>query len=133
MAHSREARLPFLDRRIAELALSLPPQFLHRGGVRKAILRDAVRDVVPAVVLDRRDKVGFEPPQARWLQDPAVMARMAEVVLDPGSRAAALYDRATLESDVRAGRWRDPKGAWRVFNLALWLAALDRVPAGAPT
>jgi asparagine synthase (glutamine-hydrolysing) len=134
MAHSREARLPFLDRRIAELALSLPPQFLVRGGVRKAILRDAVRGTVPDVVLDRRDKVGFEPPQESWLNDGAVMARIADVVLDPGARAGELFDRAALEADVREGRWRDPRAAWRVLNLELWLAALvrDRVPAGAP-
>ncbi|HWC26820.1 MAG TPA: asparagine synthase (glutamine-hydrolyzing) [Solirubrobacteraceae bacterium] len=125
MAHSREARLPFLDRRIAELALSLPPQFLQRGGVRKAILRDAVRDSVPDVVLARRDKVGFEPPQTAWLHDGAVRARIAEVVLDPAARGGALYERAALEADVRAGRWRDPKAVWRVFNLELWLAAVD--------
>ncbi len=131
MAHSREARLPFLDRRIANFAFSLPPQFLHRGGVRKAILRDAVRGTVPDVVLDRRDKVGFEPPQATWMHDAAVMARIAEVVLDPGARGHALHDRAALEADVRSGRWRDPKAVWRVFNLELWLTALDRdrVPA----
>jgi asparagine synthase (glutamine-hydrolysing) len=133
MAHSREARLPFLDRRIAEFALSLPPQFLQRDGVRKAILRDAVRGIVPQVVLDRRDKVGFEPPQAAWLRDEAVFARMSEVILDRSARGASLYDRAALEADVRAGAWRDPRGAWRVFNLELWLGSLvrDRVPAAA--
>ena len=88
---------------------------------------------MPQVVLDRRDKVGFEPPQAAWLRDGAVMARMAEVVLDREARGAELYDRVTLEADVRAGQWRDPKGAWRIFNLELWLGALvvDRVPAAA--
>ena len=131
MAHGREARMPFLDRRIAEFALSLPPQFLHRGGVRKAILRDAVRGLVPDVVLDRTDKVGFEPPQAAWLRDEAVMARVAEVVLDRAATGAALYDRGALEADVRAGRWRDPKAVWRVFNLELWLAALGRAGVSA--
>jgi asparagine synthase (glutamine-hydrolysing) len=133
MAHSREARLPFLDRRIAEFALSLPPRFLQRDGVRKAILRDAVRGIVPQVVLDRRDKVGFEPPQAAWLRDEAVFSRMSEVILDRSARGASLYDRAALEADVRAREWRDPRGAWRVFNLELWLGSLvrDRVPAAA--
>ena len=42
-------------------------------------------------------------------------------------------ERAALEADVRAGEWRDPKGAWRVFNLELWLGsfARDRVAAAA--
>jgi asparagine synthase (glutamine-hydrolysing) len=135
MAHGREARLPFLDRRVAEFALSLPPHFLHRGGVRKAILRDAVRGTVPDVVLERRVKVGFEPPQAAWMRDGAFMSRIAEVVLDPAARGGVLYDRGAMEADVRAGRWRDPKAAWRIFNLELWLESLahDRVPAAAPT
>jgi asparagine synthase (glutamine-hydrolysing) len=133
MAHGREARLPFLDRRIAEFALSLPPQFTARGGVRKAILRDAVRGLVPDVVLERTDKVGFEPPQATWLRDPALTARIAEVVLDRAAAGAHLYDRGVLEADLRAGSWRDPKAIWRVFNFELWLTELgrDRAPAGA--
>ena len=64
MAFSREVRLPFLDRRVAEYALSLPPTVsVVWAGVRKAVLRDAVRGLVPDEVLARRDKVGFETPQ----------------------------------------------------------------------
>jgi hypothetical protein len=58
---------------------------------------------------------------------------MSEVILDRSARGASLYDRAALEADVRAREWRDPRGAWRVFNLELWLGSLvrDRVPAAA--
>jgi len=123
MAHSREVRLPFLDRRIAELTYSLPPEFLYRDGVTKRVLRDAVHDVVPAQVLDRREKVGFETPEASWLTTPEMIAHVTEVLLDPGARAGALLDRQALEADVRAGRWRDPNAAWRALNLELWLQA----------
>ncbi len=67
MAHSREVRLPYLDRRVAEYAFSLPAAFLCQDGVTKRILRDAVRGLVPESILARRDKIAFEPPQARWL------------------------------------------------------------------
>lgn len=121
MAHSREVRLPYLDRRIAELALSLPPDFLYRDGVRKAVLRDAARGVVPGEVLDRRDKVGFETPERRWLNEPAAVGRAADVLLDGDARTARWLDRAPLEADVRSGRWRDHKALWRGLNLELWL------------
>jgi asparagine synthase (glutamine-hydrolysing) len=121
MAHSREVRLPYLDRRVAELALSLPPEFLYRGGVRKAVLRDAARGVVPAEVLDRRDKVGFETPERRWLNEPAAMDRAAGVLLDGDTRTARWLDRPALEADVRAGEWRDHNALWRALNLELWL------------
>ncbi|UGS38765.1 asparagine synthase (glutamine-hydrolyzing) [Capillimicrobium parvum] len=128
MAHAREVRLPFLDRRIAEFALSLPAQLLYRDGETKAVLRDALRGTVPDRVLDRREKVGFEPPQARWMADPALAAHARDVLLDAGARTAALVDRSALEADARAGTWRDPAGAWRALSLELWLRAFERVP-----
>jgi asparagine synthase (glutamine-hydrolysing) len=131
MAHSREVRLPFLDRRLAELALSMPPAFLHRDGMTKSVLRDAVRGVVPAGILARRDKVGFETPQARWFATPPVVALITDVLLDPAARARGVYDTAAIEADARAGSWRDAAGIWRALNLELWLGAVTgaRPPA----
>jgi len=127
MAHSREVRLPFLDRRVAELALSLPPGFLLDGGLTKRVLRDAVRDLVPAEVLARRDKVGFEPPQAQWLSSPTGRAWAAEVLLDPAARDGGVVDAAAVEADLRAGAWRDPDALWRAMNVELWRDAFDPV------
>lgn len=124
MAHSREVRLPFLDRRIAELALSLPASFLYHDGVTKRILRDAGRGLVPDGILDRTDKVGFEPPQRSWLEESALRAHVAEVLLDPTARSRSLYDAGEIEADSRAGRWRDPDGIWRAYNVEVWLRSL---------
>jgi asparagine synthase (glutamine-hydrolysing) len=121
MTHSREVRLPFLDRRVAEFALSLPAEFLYRDGATKAILRHAVRGVVPGEVLARTDKIGYEPPQAHWFAKPSFLARISDVLLDPQARARGIYDPAGIETDLRAGRWRDPNGIWRALNLELWL------------
>jgi asparagine synthase (glutamine-hydrolysing) len=125
MTHSREVRLPFLDRRIAEFALSLPPEFLYRDGASKAILRHAVGGVVPAQVLSRRDKVGYEAPQARWFSDPRFVSRISDVLLDRRARTRGWYSPDAIEADAAAGRWRDPNGIWRALNLELWLQALQ--------
>ena len=125
MAWSRELRLPLLDRRIAEFAFSLPVDFLYREGVSKRILRDVGQGLVPDRVLKRRDKVGYEPPQQHWLADSQVAIKVAEVMLDPAARSRGLYDTGVIETDVKAGRWRDPKGIWRALNAELWL----RLPA----
>jgi asparagine synthase (glutamine-hydrolysing) len=124
MTHSREVRLPFLDRRVAEFALSLPAEFLYRDGVTKAVLREAARGIVPSEILARRDKVGFEPPEAVWFSRPAFLARISEVLLDGRALARGLYDRHEIEMDLRAGHWRSPRGIWRALNLELWLQAL---------
>jgi asparagine synthase (glutamine-hydrolysing) len=130
MAHSREVRLPFLDRRVAEFSLSLPPSFAYERGLSKRILRDALRADVPAAVLDRRDKIGFSPPQENWMNTPAVRDRVGEVLLDEASRRRGLYDPAAIEADLRARRWRDHGGIWRAFNAELWLRAAEERSAG---
>jgi asparagine synthase (glutamine-hydrolysing) len=123
MAHSREVRLPFLDRRIIELAFSLPADFLCRRGVQKRILRDAIADRVPAEILAPRPKVGFETPEAQWLSQPRALALIGDRLLDHGARIGPFLDRRALTADVRAGRLRDPNGVWRLLNLELWLEA----------
>jgi asparagine synthase (glutamine-hydrolysing) len=119
MAHSRELRLPFLDRRIAELAFSLPPSWVYEDGVTKRILRDAGRGLVPESILGRTDKVGYEPPQQRWLASGAFRERIRAVLLDGND----LFDAQAIERDA-GGSWRDPAGIWRALNAALWLRAL---------
>jgi asparagine synthase (glutamine-hydrolysing) len=131
MAHSVELRLPFLDRRIAEFALSLAPGLLYRDGYRKAVLRDAVREDVPAAVLDRRDKVGYETPEEQWFASPAGRGRIAEIVLDRDARAGGYYEPGAIERDVASGSWRDVHAVWRAVNAELWLRAFGGAPVGA--
>jgi asparagine synthase (glutamine-hydrolysing) len=123
MAHGREVRLPFLDRRVAEFALSAPAELLHWGGQRKQLLRDAARGIVPDPIIERRDKIGFEPPQARWLTAGRARSWIADVLLDPSARTRGLYDSAALAADLRAGAWRDHDALWRALNAELWLGS----------
>jgi asparagine synthase (glutamine-hydrolysing) len=125
MAHSREVRLPFLSAELAEFCLSLPAGFLYRDGVRKAVLRCAVRGIVPTIVLERRDKIGFETPQAAWLSEPDWVLRICEVLLDPAAKARGLFDLGAVEADAAAGHWRDAQGIWRALNLELWLRSIQ--------
>jgi asparagine synthase (glutamine-hydrolysing) len=59
MFHSIENRSPFLDRSLFEFAASIPTRHLIQRGFAKAVLRDAVRDIVPAAIVDNRRKIGF--------------------------------------------------------------------------
>lgn len=62
MAFGVECRLPFLDHRLVAFARGLPPEFSLRRGWTKAVLRAALRGVVPDAVLDRPIKLGFPGP-----------------------------------------------------------------------
>ncbi len=62
MSFSIENRSPFLDRKLFELAYSIPVRHMMREGSAKAVLRDAMRGIVPDPILDNRRKVGFNAP-----------------------------------------------------------------------
>jgi len=67
MAVSLEARTPFLDHRVAEFALRLPPSFKLKGSSGKRILRQLLSRYVPES-LTNRPKMGFSIPLGRWLR-----------------------------------------------------------------
>ena len=67
MAHSLEARVPFCDQVVAELALALPRQLKVRGFPKKRLLRQAVAPLLPRRILHGR-KRGFSIPAAAWLR-----------------------------------------------------------------
>ncbi len=67
MAFNREVRMPFLDHRLVEFVFTLPDACLHRHGWTKWILREAIKGTVPEPIRQRVDKLGYMPPQRRWL------------------------------------------------------------------
>ena len=94
MAHSIESRVPFLTPRLVEFVQRLPEAFLIADdGLTKNVFRRAMRGIVPDAILDRRDKIGFEPPQRKWLAalDPWVRATLSR---ESASRVPCLPKRA---------------------------------------
>jgi asparagine synthase (glutamine-hydrolysing) len=62
MYFSIENRSPFLDRRLFEAAYSIPEKHLIQDGIKKSVLRDAVRSIVPQEIINNPKKVGFNAP-----------------------------------------------------------------------
>jgi asparagine synthase (glutamine-hydrolysing) len=62
MGHGVEARVPFLDYRLVEFAISIPADQKMDGDMTKIILRKAMMDYLPSAVMNRKDKIGFETP-----------------------------------------------------------------------
>lgn len=67
MHFSIENRAPLLDRDLVEFAYRIPTRWLVREGLGKAVLRDAVRGIVPDMIIDNPRKVGFNAPLAEFL------------------------------------------------------------------
>ena len=123
MAFSIEARVPFLDYRLIELAFQLSPAEKLHAGETKGVLRRAMRGIVPDAILDRRDKRGFETPVMPWLFR-RHLAWLRDLLLSGRAVERGLLDRtaiaATLERN--AGGLRGPgHEIWRMVSLELWL------------
>jgi asparagine synthase (glutamine-hydrolysing) len=69
MAHGREVRLPFLNHELVEFIFSLPAHFKMQDGWTKWILRNAMRKKLPNEIIWRTNKIGYEPPQHKWMQN----------------------------------------------------------------
>lgn len=68
MAHSIEARLPFLDYRVVNWAMGIAGTRKMEGYWNKVLLREAMRGRIPESVRMRPDKMGFETPDAKWIR-----------------------------------------------------------------
>ncbi|HEY0059372.1 MAG TPA: asparagine synthase (glutamine-hydrolyzing) [Flavisolibacter sp.] len=78
MASSVEVRLPFLSHELVEFLFTLPAHLKIRDGWTKWLLRKAVETKLPKEIVWRKDKVGFEPPQKEWMQNPQVAQSIRE-------------------------------------------------------
>lgn len=67
MMNGVEIRMPFLDHRIVEFAFSIPYSSKIRNGYGKAIVRDALSDLMPQSIVYRKDKIGFNAPVNAWM------------------------------------------------------------------
>ena len=116
MLASIEARAPYLDREVMELALPLPATLKVRGFTTKAILKEAARGVVPGGVIRRR-KRGLSVPVARWLNTGlATLAErhLAAPRLFPGAPTARLL------AEHRSGRRNHGRKLWPLLMAEVW-------------
>ncbi|TVR98528.1 MAG: N-acetylglutaminylglutamine amidotransferase [Rhodospirillales bacterium] len=122
MAFGLEARVPFLDHELVELAARVPPEHKVRDG-GKGILKDVAREIIPSEVIDR-PKGYFPVPALKYIQGPYL-----DLVRDvlTGERAAA---RGLFRRDALETLFADPEGQitplrgsklWQVALLEMWL------------
>jgi asparagine synthase (glutamine-hydrolysing) len=128
MAWSIESRVPFLDYRLVEWLVSLPAEVKLASGRTKAVMRHALRGLVPDPILDRRDKMGFVTAQEDWMRD-ALRPAVERCFADPDFPLSSLVDPAVVLREYRrwlAGQSRLPQtDFFRLFVLARWMKRFD--------
>jgi asparagine synthase (glutamine-hydrolysing) len=96
MAFGIEGRYPFLDHRLVEWVLTLPPEMNLMRGWNKLLLREALGPVLPDGIRWRRSKVGFVTPQSEWIRTtlrPALICWASR----PSERLGQIVDRSQLK------------------------------------
>ena len=122
MAHSLEARLPFLDQELVDYILRLPTDAIIRDGWNRRVLRDGLADVLPASVRNRRKKIGFTTPEFRWYR--RQRATLQSLLRSPRFRARPYWHAAAVAEGFRAacaGEIAESMFFWRVINAEIWL------------
>jgi asparagine synthase (glutamine-hydrolysing) len=79
MAHSREVRLPFLSHELVEFLFSLPAEMKIHNGWTKYIQRKTFEPLLPQEITWRKDKIGYEPPQKKWMEKTEVKDQIREI------------------------------------------------------
>ena len=121
MAHSLEARVPFLSHKLIDWALTVPTELKLRGTTGKFILRNAVAPWLPKSVL-KRPKQGFQMPLADWLRGRfGDFARQAWH--DSGAASAGYLDPAAVEqlfAEHRRGEADHSRMLYAIAVFSLW-------------
>lgn len=128
MANSLEVRSPLLDHELAELAMSLPPQWKMRNGKGKQIFLKAVGDRLPPELL-RLPKKGFGVPLAAWFRG-SLRSMLwdhltSRAFLDRGMVSQHFVSHLLKEHDT--GRRDNSHWLWMLLMLELWFRNLDQV------
>ncbi|MFN2628077.1 MAG: asparagine synthase (glutamine-hydrolyzing) [Gaiellaceae bacterium] len=131
MAHSLEARVPYLDPLVTTFAFALPTRHKLRGLAKKVLLRRAVAPLVPKRIV-RGKKRGFSIPAAAWLRgelEPFARETLSAATLDrqgffrPGAVAGILDRHVTGREDLS-------RQLWGLLAFTLWYERhVERAPA----
>ncbi len=122
MAVSLEARTPFLNREVMQLAWSMPMAQKASDGVGKKVLRELLKEFVPTHLMDR-PKAGFALPIGRWLRGP--LADWAESLLGKEAldRSEILNSSKVMQvwSEHRSGRRDHESLVWSILMYQSWI------------
>ena len=121
MAHSLEARVPYLDHRFVEFVAALEPGFKQSGDTRKYLLKKLAEKFLPREIVHRR-KQGFVMPLSEWLA--GGLKPQVERSLGPAGLARRGLFRAGalggLLDEHRSGRRNHAGRLWALTVLELW-------------
>jgi asparagine synthase (glutamine-hydrolysing) len=126
MAHSIESRIPFLDYRLVEFVLGLPDDFKIKHGMTKAVLRDGMQGIIPDMIKNRVDKIGFATPEEEWFKTSGHkhFRKLLEEAVTV-SDGIILPDSLKDFDDIINGKRAFSPLPWRLINFGAWMKSFN--------
>jgi len=121
MAHSIEARVPFLDHFFVEFVAGIPSHLKLKGTESKYILKKAFSDMIPETILNRK-KMGFGVPVSRWFRK-ELKNYIYEILLDQRTLNRGYFKREKVRQlldDHVALRYDHSARLWALLVLEIW-------------
>jgi asparagine synthase (glutamine-hydrolysing) len=121
MAFSLEARSPFMDHHVVELAARMPRELKLSGGRSKRILVDTFRDLLPESI-QKRPKMGFGVPLDHWFRH-ELREMVTDTLLDSRTLGRGYFEPATVRRLVEehaASQWDHSSRLWLLLVFELW-------------
>ena len=128
MRFSIEGRVPFLDFRLTELLFSLPDEAIIKNGWNKFILRESTKDLLPKLINERRNKIGFTTPENEWFKKKS--DDILTFFTGEQFEAKKYVNQAEVVmafKDFIAGKTDDTMLFWRILNLELWMREFIKI------
>lgn len=129
MAHSLEARSPFLDHHVVELAALMPIRLKFGAGRAKQILLDTFPDLLPPAIQTRR-KMGFGVPLSVWFRG-ELRDLLRDTLLSSQATARGYFDPRAVErliDEHESGRWDHSHRLWNLLVFEEWHRQYVDVP-----
>jgi asparagine synthase (glutamine-hydrolysing) len=125
MAHGVEARVPFVDNELMDLAGSLDDAYLMVGSTTKKLLRDSLGSFLPPLVRDRTDKIGFQTAEQVWMGNNKI--KFKQLVRDSVESCPRFFNEQTVRicDGVIDGTTVFTQVPWRVISFGLWKRIFD--------
>lgn len=122
MRFSIEGRVPFLDFNLLRYIFSLPDEAIIEAGWNKNILRKAVSDLLPEMIVKRRNKIGFTTPENEWFLRMKNM--IYSIFLSESFANRPYFNQPEVLKQFEyfiQGKNDDSMMFWRMLNVELWL------------
>ncbi|MBL0356329.1 MAG: asparagine synthase (glutamine-hydrolyzing) [Chitinophagaceae bacterium] len=122
MCNSVEARVPFLDHRLVDFTTQLPADYLDGKQESKKILLEGLKDILPAPILTRKDKIGFVTSEEQWVRK-QFTPEFREMLKQSISHSKGIIQPQALDyfDNIVSGNTPFDYTYWRLIAFGLWM------------